>query len=481
MDKKNIRVERDYLGSVELSDDVLYGIHAWRAKENFGTNEPFPIEWYKAMGMVKQAYYELYQKYYEAVQQKYPEHLSKLKSPEKFSYLISAAQEVVQGKWFDHFIVPAIQGGAGTSINMNINEIITNRALILAGHKPGEYQYIDPIEDANIYQSTNDTVPTALKIALMILLEKLEHSINHLRAFCEEKEKTYRNVLRIGYTQLQEAVPSTWGLYFSSMSDALSRDWWRVSKAFERIKVVNAGGGAIGTGVTIPTYFIMNLPDKLREISKQPVARGENLTDATANWDSLVEVHAILKALAVNLEKFANDLRFFASDFHGQHILKIPAKQVGSSIMPGKINPVISEYVISMAQKVQANDALISQLAARGHAELNPFLPLMGSAAIQSLKLLSEACLSLANHLLKDLTIETETSYQRVLHSPVSTTLLIPYIGYNKAAELALLMKNEKINIIEANRKLQLLDENKLISLLEPAQVVKLGFSIKEL
>ncbi|MCX7696488.1 MAG: lyase family protein [Bacteroidales bacterium] len=476
-----MRREQDILGEIELPDDALYGIHAWRAKNNFGVNRSFPQEWYKAMGMVKLAYYELYIQYFDAVKKKYPEFVRNLRDPSKFHYLIEAAKEVSEGKWFDHFIVPAIQGGAGTSINMNINEIITNRALILLGHRAGEYHIIDPIEDANIFQSTNDVVPTALKIALMLLLEKLEKAINQLRTIGEEKEKQYRHVLRIGYTQLQEAIPSTWGLYFSTFNDALSRDWWRVSKVFERIKVVNAGGGAIGTGATIPTYFIMLLPSKLREISGVPLARGENLTDVTSNWDSLVEGHAILKSLAINLEKYANDLRFFASDFHGKEVLTIPARQVGSSIMPGKINPVIAEYVILISQVVQTNDVLIGQLASRGHADLNPFLPLMGSVAIESVNLLCDACQAFAQLLLKDLKIEEEISHHQVLHSPTIVTLLIPLLGYKKAGELAKIMKKEKINVIEANKKLNYIDEKRLLNLLSPSQIVKAGYRIKDI
>lgn len=476
-----MRKEKDSLGEIILPDDAFYGIHAKRAQNNFGINRPFPIEWYKAMGMVKQAYYELYLNYYEEVKKKYSEYLELLREPQKFHYLAASANEVSEGKWFEHFIVPAIQGGAGTSINMNVNEIITNRALRLAGFKPGDYHVIDPIEDANIFQSTNDVVPTALKIALMLLLEKLEKAINHLRSIGEEKEKEYRQVLRSGYTQLQEAVPTTWGLYFSAFNDALSRDWWRVSKAFERIKVINAGGGAIGTGVTIPTYFIMLLPQKLREISGVPVARGENLSDATSNWDTLVEAHSILKSLAVNLEKYANDIRLFASDFHGKGVLKIPSRQVGSSIMPGKINPVIAEYVILISQTVQTNDMLIGQLACRGHADLNPFIPLMGSAAIESIKLLCDACHAFAEFLFKDLKIEKDISHMHVLRSPSITTLLVPVVGYNKASKLAQLMKEENIDIIEANRRLNLVNENRLLSLLNPSQIVKAGFRIKDI
>jgi aspartate ammonia-lyase len=308
------RTETDYLGNLQIPSDALYGIHSARAKENFPDSTPFHIEWYQAMGLVKQACYLTYA---EMVQALIEENLL----PKKYSFipneivkaLTNAAGEVHNGKYFDHFIVPAIQGGAGTSINMNVNEIITNAALIHLNHKPGDYQVIDPIEHANIYQSTNDTVPTALRIAVVRLLTLLEELINNTRHSVESIEKAHRNSLRIGYTQLQAAVPSSYGQLFSTYSEALSRDWWRVSKCFERIKVVNLGGGAIGTAIGTPRYFVMEVVKHLQRLTGFPFTRSENLNDATANLDPFVEVHAILKAHAVNLEKMASDIRLLAS------------------------------------------------------------------------------------------------------------------------------------------------------------------------
>ena len=263
--------------------------------------------------------------------------------------------------YYEHFIVPAIQGGAGTSINMNVNEIISNVALIKSGAKAGEYSQIDPFEHANIYQSTNDVVPTALKVAGIQLLEKLEQAINSSRFEIEKVESAHKNILRQGYTQMQAAVPSTYDKLFSTYNNALSRDWWRVSKCFERIKEVNLGGGAIGTGLSIPRYFIMHVVTELQHLTGLPITRSENMSDTTANLDSFVEVHAILKAHAVNLEKMTNDLRLLSSDLFAHPEIKIPQRQVGSSIMPGKINPVIPEYIISIAHKVYANDLMISR------------------------------------------------------------------------------------------------------------------------
>ena len=290
------------------------------------------------MGTVKKACYLTYARFADSVRLKHPE--AQLAQPliEKniIDALISAATEVEENLHADFFIVPAIQGGAGTSINMNVNEILANRALIMTGHLAGEYKLIDPVEQANIFQSTNDVIPTSLRIALFRLFIRLEESINKLRSTMEDQEKGSRRLMRIAYTQMQEAVPSSYGRLFSTYCDALSRDWWRVSKCFERIKTVNLGGSAIGTGITVPRFFMSGVIQTLREITGMPLTRAENMQDATCNLDSLVEVHAILKAHAVNLEKMVSDLRLLSSDLLKNKELQIPQLQVGSSIMPGK-------------------------------------------------------------------------------------------------------------------------------------------------
>jgi len=475
-----MRTEKDFLGTLEIDDFALYGIHSLRAKHNFSNQTLFPIEWYKAMGTVKLACYITYEKLKNEAQKQ-----ANLNSLHFFDdhiiiALQNAASDVKQGKYFEHFIVPAIQGGAGTSINMNINEIITNLALQHIGKKAGEYHFIDPIEHANIFQSTNDTVVTALKVAAMDLLEKLEQAINETRLQFEKLENQYRNVVRIGYTQMQEAVPTTFGKLFSAYNDALSRDWWRTSKCFERIKVVNLGGGAIGTGLAIPRFYIMEVVSELQRLTNLPIARGENLSDSTQNLDSLVEVHAILKSHAVNLEKIANDLRLLSADI-GAKTLHLPANQAGSSIMPGKVNPVINEFVISIAHQIYSNDMLISNLCGQGCLELNAFAPIIGYALINSLNLLIQANRSLTNNCLHNLQIDSEKSNNQLLHSPSITTALIPYIGYHKATELAILMKNEHLSIIEANEKLQLIEDTKLKNIIRPENLTKLGYSLREL
>ena len=476
------RIEKDSLGEKQIPSEALYGIHSVRATENFPVNSPFPVEWYKSVGITKMACYNTYRKFLTASESKLGKNLPfKIISDDILDALCAAANEVSDGSHFDQFIVPSVQGGAGTSINMNINEIITNSALLKNGHKCGEYKFIDPLEHANIYQSTNDVIPTALTIAVMKLLQTLEDKINSLRQKVEEFEKKNREKLRQAYTQMQEAVPSSFAILFSTYNEALSRDWWRVSKCSERIKQVNLGGGAIGTGLSLPRYFIMEVVPELRKLTGLTLAHSENLSDATSNMDKWVEIHATLKAHAVNLEKMSSDFRLLSSDLVGDKTISIPDRQVGSSIMPGKINPVIPEFVISVVHKIYSNDVLISSLSGQGTLELNPYLPVIGSTIIESINLLISCNVTLLYNLFTGLLVNETAGFEAVINSPSVTTALNPHIGYHKAAELARLMKEKKINIFEANNILKIIDEAKLKTILEPANLLKLGFSLDDL
>jgi len=503
-----MRKEVDFIGEMMLPPDALYGIHAARARENFPDVTPFHIEWYKSIGLVKKACYQAADAYAKAMVAKYgtldehgkretgngiPHHES------RFAHLIHAASEVAEGDYFSSFIVPAVSGGAGTSINMNVNEIIANVALLKTGAEPGSYHLLDPIEDANIYQSTNDVIPTSLKVATMFLLQDLEKAINDLRFVMEQLEVSHQYDLRTGYTQMQEAVPTSFGKLFSTYSEALSRDWWRVSKCFERIKTVNLGGSAIGTGMAVPRFFIMEAIGYLQQLTGLPVTRSENLADATSNLDSFVEVHATIKAHAVNLEKMVSDLRLLASDLtsmpvtpaspdtrHSSSVnrhasLSLPQCQVGSSIMPAKVNPVIPEFVISAAHKIYANDLIITSLSAQGCLELNAYLPVIGHALLESLKLLVACDNTLKKNLFSGLTVNAEASLDQLFRSPAITTALLPYIGYHKAAELAVYMKTNGKDIFDSNRDTAMLDEEKLKTLMKPENLLKLGYTWSEI
>lgn len=478
-----MRKEHDFLGEVSIGDDALYGIHSLRAASNFPGNEPFHHEWYRALGKVKLACYHTLEKFRSATLEKYPNLIGSLRIPEIaiIRALIQAATEVADGEHYDHFIVPALQGGAGTSINLNINEIIANRALVITGRKPGDYDQIDPIETANIYQSTNDVIPTSLRVAVMELLQHLENKINGTRAETERLEKRYRDAPRLSYTQMQEAVPGTFGLLFSTYSDALSRDWWRVSKAFERIKQINLGGGATGTGLAIPRFFIMEAGNELRKLTGLPLAQGENLTDITANQDAFVEVHATLKAHAVSMEKMAGDLRLLSSGIAEEREIDLPSRQTGSSIMPGKVNPVIAEHAISSAHRVYANDHLITTLAGQGCLELNAYLPSIGHHMIDSLKVLTGMNDTVSGNMLSGLVVHEEVAAGKLFRSPAVTTALSPMIGYHAAAKMAKKMKDNHWDIFRANEETNSVPPGQLKSLLSPAVLLKKGFSLKDI
>ena len=478
-----MRTEKDFIGEVRIPADALYGIHSVRARDNFDNQVKFPLEWYKATGSVKLACYRTVRKLLKALAKEHPDMIAHLSIPDEqvLGAMETAATAIASGDYFEYFIVPGTQGGAGTSINLNVNEIIANAALISMGKRPGAYEHVDPIESANIYQSTNDVIPTALTVATMRLLNELEEAINRTRQTVEQLETTYRNSLRLGYTQMQEAVPSTFGQLFSTYSEALSRDWWRVSKGFERIKVVNLGGGAIGTGIAIPRFYIMEVVPALKRLTSLPVTQGENLSDATSNMDKWVEVHAILKAHAVNLEKIVTDLRLLASGVASMKEIELPAQQVGSSIMPGKVNPVVPEYLISSAHRIYANDQKIATLSSKGCLELNAYLPEIGIAMLESLRLLISMNRAFEEKVLKGIRVHEDEARRKLFNSPAVTTALTPLIGYNRAAELASQMKKMKQTIFQANESLGTIDPEKLEKLMEPGYLLKKGFTIDDI
>ena len=477
-----LRMETDALGSVRMPAESLFGIHAFRAKKNFPGTERFSLHWYKAVGTVKLACYNTIERFRLSVEKTFGKTPPiSMMAPEKVDALRAAAGEVVQGKHFKWFIVPAVQGGAGTSINMNVNEILANVALEKLGKAPGDYAAIDPIEDANRYQSTNDVIPTALHVAGMQRLQVLERHINLLRHEIEKIEATHRSDLRLAYTQMQAAVPSSLGRLFSTYNEALSRDWWRVSRGQERLKVVNLGGSAIGSGLASPRFFVMEAIRELQKLTRLPVTRSENLHDATCNLDPFVEVHGFLSAHAVSLEKMVGDLRLLASDLMGTNDVRLPQKQVGSSIMPGKVNPVIPEFVIGCAHKVYANAAIVNSLAGQGLLDLNAYLPIIGHAFLNSLELLIAANRTLKENLFCGLYVNAKGAEAKLYRSPSVCTALLPFLGYGQAALLAKEMQRTGGSVYDANNALNLIDAQKLEELLTPSNLVKEGFSVHDL
>ena len=420
------RTETDSLGALAVPADALYGIHTARALANFPlSGQPCHPGLIRGVALVK---------------------LACARTNAALGYLDAetagaigqAASEVAEGRHRDAVIVDALQGGAGTSLNMNVNEVVANRAEEILGGRRGEYRRVHPLHHVNLHQSTNDVFPTALKIAAIEGLHGLETTIAALQTAFQAKEQEFAGIVKVGRTQLQDACPMTLGAEFSAWAEALGRDRWRVFKCEERIRVVNLGGTAIGTGLTAPRDYIFRVVETLREVTKMNLARAENLVDATQNADTLVEVSGILKAHAVNLFKISSDLRLLASGPHaGLGELHLPAMQVGSSVMPGKVNPVICEAVGQAALQAIAQDAAVTSAAQSGQLDLNAFLPLVAHALLGNISLLERADTTFRERCITGLEADTKRCTELLEHSHAQVTALVPALGYELAAEVA--------------------------------------------
>ncbi len=464
-----MRVEEDFLGKKEIADEVLWGIHTQRALENFSiSNFKIPRLLIQAYGLVKKAAaltnFEigfLEEKIYKAIDK--------------------ACDDLIEGKLDEYIVVDPFQGGAGTSLNMNINEVIANKALIYLGEKPGNYEVISPLNHVNLHQSTNDTFPTAVKIAVLKALEKLENSVILLLEELQKKEREFSNIVKIGRTQLQDAVLMTLGKEFSAFADAIARDRWRIFKASERIKVVNIGGSAIGTGIGVPRKYIFKVIDNLRALSRLNLARAENLIDATSNHDSFVEVSAVIKALAVNLIKIANDLRFLSSGPDaGISEIKLPPRQVGSSIMPGKINPVMPEMIIQAAIYFISCDNIVTTVAYMGNLQLNSFLPILSFSLIEGIMILANGIENFAKYCVKGIEPNIEKCKKYIKNSVAVATSLLPIFGYEKTSKLLKKAKEENKSLQELVVEEGLMSKEEFEKLISAKRVCKLGYSLKE-
>jgi len=415
----NQRIEKDLLGELQVPKDAYWGIHTQRAINNFSISSlkvnPSLI---RALARVKMAC---------CLANAETGHLSQ----EKSQVIQKACLEIAEGLLADQFPLDAMQGGAGTSTNMNINEAIANRAIELFGGQKGDYRFIHPLEDVNLHQSTNDVYPTAIKVAAIYLLRDLASAITRLQGAFQEKEKEFAAIVKLGRTELQEAVPITLGAEFSAFAEAFSRDRWRTFKCEERLRVVNLGGTAVGTGLAAPRNYIFLVIEKLREVTGLGLSRGENILGETANADTFVEVSGILKAHAVNLIKISGDLRLM--NFLGE--IRLPQLQAGSSIMPGKVNPVLVEAAIQIGMKVIANDVVITDASSRGTQQINEFLPLLAHTLLESLDLLVNIDKQLSNHI-RAVVANASKCSEYFDHSPMIITALLPAIGYEQATEL---------------------------------------------
>lgn len=469
-----MRIESDSLGKLEIPDGAYYGIHSLRSVNNFPSSgekiHPYLI---KGFLQVKLA----------AAETNYN---CSLLSNEKYEVISKAIKELItetescieanSNSIYEKIIVDPLQGGAGTSLNMNINEVIANTALKILGKELGDYKSIHPIDDVNLSQSTNDTFPTALKIALINMLRELQDSFAHLQNSLQRKENEFKNVIKIGRTQLQDAVPITLGQEFGAYAQAIARDRWRLYNAEERLRSVNLGGTAIGNSVAAPKEYVLNVNNILRKITKLPLAKSEDLIDATQNHDVLVEVHGIVKAGATSVIKICNDLRFMSSGPQGGiGEINLPPMQAGSSIMPGKVNPVILENSIQICELVKSNDVLISNLVSSGNLELNAFLPLIAHTMLKSFSLLRDSNINLAEKCINGITANVEKCKNNLINSTAIAAFLIPTFGYETIQRIVKNAEEENINFITALSKSKLMNEDEVYNFL----IRELGLKIE--
>jgi len=352
--------------------------------------------------------------------------------------IIKACEEIRSGQLRDQFVVDVIQGGAGTSTNMNANEVIANRALEHLGHARGEYQYLHPNEHVNMSQSTNDVYPTAVKVALHVAIRRLVEAMAVLRRAFEAKANEFADVLKMGRTQLQDAVPMTLGQEFSTYAVMLGEDEERLREAARLIQEINLGATAIGTGINTPPEYASRVCRHLAEITGIPLIMAANLVEATQDAGAFVQLSGVLKRVAVKLSKICNDLRLLSSGPRaGLGEINLPAMQAGSSIMPGKVNPVIPEVVNQIAFEVIGNDVTVSFAAEAGQLQLNAFEPIIAHSLFKSLTHLRSGCLTLAERCVQGITANRERLRWLVEHSIGIVTALNPYIGYANATAVA--------------------------------------------
>lgn len=456
------RKEHDLLGERGIPKDALWGIHTLRAVENFPISRrrvhPALIH---AFGLVKLAAARTNRAigFWRS-------------EPAKADAIERACQELAAGQLDQHILVDALAGGAGTSLNMNVNEVIANRATQISDLR---YQ-ISPTDDINLHQSTNDTFPTALKLACMMRLADLEQSVVALQESFQAKEKQFAHIVKVGRTQFQDAVLTTLGREFSAYADAVNRDRWRIYKCNERLRVVNLGGTAIGTGLAAPRQYIFRVVEELRSLSGQNVARAENLVDATQNADVFAEVSGILKAHAATLIKISADLRILSSGPEaGLCEIRLPAKQAGSSIMPGKVNPVIPEAVTQAAMKAIGNDTAITMAVASGSLELNPFLPIVADCLLESIDLLSQACTVFKTECIDGIEANEARCRAHVYDSTAVATALVAALGYERMSEVVKTANRTNRTVREIVLQEGLVSPKQFDELTSPEAICKLG------
>lgn len=467
---KDYRIEEDSIGSKDIPESVYYGVQSLRAAENFHiTGLAMHPEFINSMAYIKKA---------AAITNCEIGILDKAKA----RAIVLACEEILAGKFHRDFIVDPIQGGAGTSLNMNANEVIANRAIEILGGKKGDYTLVHPNDDVNCGQSTNDVIPTAGKMTSLRLLGNLKRELLRLHKALERKAEEFDHIIKMGRTQMQDAVPIRLGQEFKAYSAAIMRDICRMDKSMDEMRSLNMGGTAVGTGINADEAYLKRIVPNLSNVSDMEFIQAFDLIDATQNLDSFVSVSGSVKACAVTLSKISNDLRLMSSGPRaGFGEINLPAKQNGSSIMPGKVNPVIPEVVNQVAFYVIGNDVTITMAAEGGQLELNAFEPIIFYCMFQSIDTLAYAVQTFVDNCVTGITANENRCRYLVENSVGIITAICPHVGYQKAAEIAKRAIKTGESVCSLILEENLLSEQELNEILDPVHMTEPGISGKEL
>jgi len=461
---KFVRVEHDLLGPREVPASAYYGVQTLRAVENFpisGTPVSIYPDLISALASVKKA-------------AALANHDLSLLDAKRTRAIVAACDEISGGRLHDQFVVDVIQGGAGTSTNMNANEVIANRALELMGHTRGDYATLHPNEHLNMSQSTNDVVPTAIKVAAWFAIHRLIEAMDELRAAFTVKAGEFKDILKMGRTQLQDAVPMTLGQEFSTYAEMLAEDMKRLRETTRLISEINMGATAIGTGITAHPEYAENVRRHLAQITGIPFVTAPNLVEATQDAGVFVQLSGVLKRVAVKLSKVSNDLRLLSyGPRTGFGEINLPAMQAGSSIMPGKVNPVIPEVMNQIAFEVIGNDVTVSFAAEAGQLQLNAFLPIIAHSIFKSLTHLGNGCRTLAERCVRGITPNRERLEEHMNRSIGIVTALNPHIGYANATEVAQEALHTGRSVADLVLAKKLLTKEQLDQILKPEKLTQ--------
>ncbi len=432
-----MRIEKDSLGNIQIPDGAYFGVQSARAQQNFPISGTLMIsDMIVSLAEIKKA---------AAIANA----MSGQMPIDKRDAIIAACDEIIAGKLHEHFVVDPIQGGAGTSGNMNANEVIANRATEILGGELGKY-IVHPNDHVNMSQSTNDVFPTAGKLTTIKLVRKLMPTLRDLIAAFRVKAEEFKDFIKLGRTQLQDAVPVRLGQSFAAYANALERGANRIEASLAEMYVLNMGATAIGTAINTTPEYLANIVPELAKITDEPLVQAEDLIDGTQHPDGFLTVSSALKGFAVALSKVANDLRLLSSGPRGGlGEINLPSRQHGSSIMPGKINPVMPEVVSQVAFRVVGNDATIAMAVEGGQMELNAFEPVAFYSLFESINMLNNACRVFREYCIEGITANDERCLRTLLNSTAMATALVPSIGYEKATTIVKKALKEKRAIIE--------------------------------